>query len=72
MSELMTVEHIAKMWHCSTRHARDVIVKMPGFPAPAPGSGPKHRVWAAYEVRDFAFRRARHNPANDPESRASA
>jgi hypothetical protein len=72
MNDLMTIEQIAGMWHCSVRHARDVLVKSSGFPSPAPGSGPKHRVWVAKEVRDFAHRRTRQNPANDPQSRASA
>ena len=72
MSELLTVEDIARIWRCSVRLARDVLVKSDGFPPPAPGSGPKHRVWVAQEISDFAYRRTRQNPANDPQSRASA
>ncbi len=56
MSDLMTLEDIAQMWHCSMRHARDVLVRSDGFPPPAPGSGPKTRVWLAAEVRLFAQR----------------
>jgi hypothetical protein len=63
MEPLMTIEDIAAMWRCSTRHARDSLVKTPGFPPPAPGSGPKHRVWLRKEVRDFAHRR----PAQIPQ-----
>lgn len=55
--DLMTIEDIARMWRCSVRHARDALVKLPGFPPPAPGSGPKHRVWVSREVRDFAHRK---------------
>lgn len=57
MTELMNIEDIAMMWRCSVRHARDSLVKLPGFPPPAPGSGPKHRVWLAHEVRNFAHRK---------------
>ena len=57
MSDLLSIEEIAAMWRCSVRHARDVLVKLPGFPLPAPGSGPKHRVWVAKEVRAFAHRK---------------
>lgn len=72
MNDLMTVDEIAEMYRCSARHARDVLVRMKGFPAPAQGSGPKHRVWLRSAVRAFAAGRTRQNPANDQESRASA
>lgn len=68
MTELLTIEDIARMWRCSTRHARDVLVKMPGFPDPSPGSTPRHRVWTAREVRDFAHRR----PAQIPHIQRKA
>jgi hypothetical protein len=67
MIELLTIDDIAGMWRCSVRHARDSLVKQPGFPAPAPGSGPKHRVWVAREVRDFAHRKPAKNPHNAPQ-----
>jgi hypothetical protein len=60
---LLSLEDIAAMWRCSPRHARDVLVKSPGFPLPAPGSGTKHRVWIAKEVRDFVNRK----PAKKPQ-----
>jgi len=64
MPELMTLDEIAEMWRCSRRHAGDVLVKSPGFPAPAPGSGPKHRVWLASDVRKFARGKPAQNPHN--------
>lgn len=68
MEPLMTIDDIASMWRCSRRHARDVIVKLPGFPTTAPGSGAKHRVWLRKEVRDFAYRR----PAQIPQEAREA
>jgi MarR-like DNA-binding transcriptional regulator SgrR of sgrS sRNA len=62
VSDLLTLEDIARMWRCSTRHARDTLVKMPGFPPPAPGSGSRHRVWLSKEVREFAHRRSAQIP----------
>lgn len=32
MNDLMTLADIAEMHHCSMRHARDVLVKLAGFP----------------------------------------
>lgn len=66
--ELLTIEDIAAMWRCSVRHARDSLVKQPGFPAPAPGSGPKHRVWLRTEVRAFANRKPTRQPAQIPHT----
>lgn len=58
--ELLTLEDVARMWKCSMRHARDVLVRSAGFPQPAPGSTARHRVWLAEKVREFA----RGEPAN--------
>ncbi len=60
MDDLITLDAIAKMHRCSQRHARDVIVKLPGFPAEAPTSTPRNRLWIKSEVRAFVNRR----PAN--------
>ena len=57
MSELITLDDIAAMHHCSQRHARDVIVKMPGFPDEAPTSAPRRRLWIRSEVRAFITRK---------------
>lgn len=57
MNDLMTLEDIAQMNHCSLRHARDVLVKIPGFPAEAPTSTPRNRLWLRTEVRAFVHRK---------------
>lgn len=57
MTELMTLEHIAKMHHCSLRHARDVVVKLPDFPDEAPTSTPRNSLWLRAEILAFIHRR---------------
>jgi hypothetical protein len=57
MSDLMTLNDIAQMHHCSMRHARDVLVKLPGFPFEAPTSTPRNRLWLRTEIQDFIHRR---------------
>jgi hypothetical protein len=47
MNDLMTLADIAEMNHCGLRHARDVLVKLPGFPAEAPTSTPRNRLGCA-------------------------
>lgn len=54
--ELMTLEDVAEMHKCSIRHARDVIVKIPGFPMEAPTSRPRHKLWVREEVVTFVTR----------------
>jgi hypothetical protein len=56
MNDLMTLKEIADLWRCSLRQARDVLVKMPGFPAPAPGSGVRNRVWNREDIEEFRLR----------------
>ena len=58
MNDLITLEDIATMHRCSIRHARDVIVRLPGFPAEAPTSTPRNRLWVRSEVRAFITRKA--------------
>lgn len=58
MSELLTLREIAEMHHCTLRHARDVIVRKPGFPPEAPTSTPRNRLWLRSEVRDFLHRKS--------------
>lgn len=72
MNDLMTLADIAEMHRCSSKHARDVLVRLPGFPPEAPTSTPRKRLWLRSEVRAFIHRKPRQNPANDPESRACA
>lgn len=50
MNDLMTLEEIAQLWHCSRRHARDVLTKLPGFPPRARGSTLKNPVWLRKRV----------------------
>lgn len=62
MNPLMTLLDIAELHHCELPHARDVIVKLPGFPRPAPTSTPRKRVWVRAEVLAFVTR----SPASSP------
>lgn len=65
MSDLMTLAEIAEMAHCGHRHARDVLVRLPGFPDEAPLSTPRNRLWLRSEVRTFVYRGER-MPAGFP------
>lgn len=53
MSDLLTLQDIADMHRCSVRHARDVIVRLPGFPPEAPTSTPRNRLWVRAKVRAY-------------------
>lgn len=64
MSELLTLGDIAEMHRCSQRHARDVLVKLPGFPPEAPTSTPRNRLWLRSEVRAFIHRKPAKFPHN--------
>lgn len=64
--ELLTLDDLAQMQACSLRHARDVLVKMPGFPPEAPTSTPRKRRWLRSEVRAFLHRK----PAKIPHAAA--
>jgi hypothetical protein len=64
MNDLLTLDDIAKMNKCTVRHARDVLVKLPGFPDEAPTSTPRNRLWLAAEVRAFIHRK----PARIPHA----
>ena len=61
-NELMTLEDIAEMHSCTFRHARDIVVKMPGFPEEAPTSRPRHKLWVRSEVRAFVTRKPARSP----------
>lgn len=63
MNDLMTLQEIAEMHRCTDRHARDVLVKLPGFPEEAPTSTPRKRFWVRSEVRAFIHRKPARNPA---------
>lgn len=64
MTELLTLTDIAEMHRCSLRHARDVLVKLPGFPPEAPTSTPRNRLWLRSEVRAFIHRKPAKIPQN--------
>lgn len=53
MIELMDLDDIAKLYRVSRRHARDVLVKQPGFPPPAPGTSSKIPLWHADKIRAY-------------------
>lgn len=63
-NDLMTLKDIAAMNHCSDKHARDVLVKLPGFPEEAPTSTPRNRLWLRAEVRAFIHRKPARIPHN--------
>jgi hypothetical protein len=67
MTDLLTLDCIAEMHHCNQRHARDVIVRLPGFPPEAPTSTPRKRLWLRTEVRAFINRRPAKIPQNTPQ-----
>ena len=56
--ELLTLSELADLYRCSRRHARDVIVKLVGFPEIAPGSTPRNPLWIRAEIRAFIHRKA--------------
>lgn len=77
--DLMTLQDIADAHRCSVRHARDVIVRTPGFPDEAPTSSPRNRLWITAEVRAFitrqrapAARRARNTTGRTMASAGAA
>ena len=51
--ELLTIQDIADLFRCNYRTARDVKVKLIGFPKPAPGSSLRIPLWLRSEVRAF-------------------
>ena len=50
---LLTLDDITAMIKLSRYHVRDVVVKQPGFPAPAPGTGTRKPRWNESAVRKF-------------------
>lgn len=64
MNDLMSLDDIAAMNKCSVRHARDVLVKLAGFPDEAPTSTPRNRLWLRSEVRAFVHRKPARIPQN--------
>jgi hypothetical protein len=65
--ELLTLDDLAVLYRCSRRHARDVLVKLVGFPELAPGSTPRNPLWVRAEVQAY-LRRKKIKPAQIPHS----
>jgi hypothetical protein len=55
--ELLTIEDIAALYKVSHYKARDQVVRVPGFPTPAPGSTARSRRWLASDVEAFIRRK---------------
>lgn len=58
MPKLYSLDDIAKLYRVSRRHARDVLVKQPGFPPQAPGTSSKIPLWLEDDLEDYLNRRA--------------
>lgn len=52
-TELLTIDQVADLYQCSRSRARDHIVKLPGFPAPAQGTTAGRRLWFRRAVVAF-------------------
>ena len=64
--ELLTIQDLANLFRCTYRCARDIKVKLVGFPKPAPGSSARIPLWLRSEVRAFLHgkeTKTRKNPA---------
>lgn len=64
--ELLTIQDIADLFRCNYRTARDIKVKLAGFPPPVPGSSPRIPLWLRSKVRAFLHGKSenvRTNPA---------
>lgn len=68
MIELLDLDDIARLYRVSRRHARDVLVKQPGFPKPAPGSSPKIPLWHAEKIRAYIAEESAEIPQNSPQA----
>lgn len=68
MIELLDLDDIARLYRVSRRHARDVLVKQPGFPPPAPGTSVRIPLWSAEEIRAFIRRKSAQIPQNQPQA----
>lgn len=55
--ELLTIDDIAALYKVSREHARDTIVKQPGFPTIAPGTTWRMPRWVGDEVLAYIRRK---------------
>ena len=60
MTDLLTINDIADMYKCSLRHARERVVRHPGFPAPVPTSTPRNRRWMKVHVLRYLSGKTTH------------
>ncbi len=56
MPKTLGLEEIAKLWRCTRRRARDVIVKAPGFPPCVPCSKRGNPLWLEEAVYEYMRR----------------
>lgn len=68
MIELLDLDDIAKLYRVSRRHARDVLVKQPGFPKQAPGTSSKIPLWHADKIRAYIAEESAGIPHNEPQA----
>jgi hypothetical protein len=55
LSDLVTLDEIAEMHRCSVKHAREVLVNLPGFPILRPVNGRPR--WSRQEFWNFVHRK---------------
>jgi len=53
VTELLTLEDIARRWKVAKEYAQRYLVKRPGFPDPAPGSTRKNKRWKQEDIERF-------------------
>lgn len=68
-AQMMSLDDIAALWKCERDYARDTLVKLPDFPAPAPGSTRKFQRWVRADVLRFAGVPDEPIPQNSRKSR---
>lgn len=68
MTPLLNIDDIAALWGVTRRHARDILVKTPGFPQEAPGSSVRQKRWAKDDVYAYIHRKPAQNPREIPNA----
>lgn len=51
--DLLTVADVAQIYHVSTRTAREVVIRHPGFPKPIPASTKRNPVWLRERIEAY-------------------
>ncbi len=62
--KLLTLDDITAIAQLSRAHVRDVVVKSPGFPPRAPGTGVRKPRWPETAVRNFFDRESAQDSHN--------